>query len=357
MRVRSPLRSRHAAAPDAPTSVSRADGRNDRPIVGDSTWDSLTAGRRSELFVDRRWYAVLRATYGLEFRQHRTARSTLPFAELDDPRGRRISSLPFCDFVDAPMDASEWNELVSPLLDRGCPVLLETPEAHPAMDDPRLESMVDGVHHLVPVAESLAAMMPSFGTLTRRQIRRADRTGIRFDVTTADADLAAVHALHVSVRKERHNLLAQPLAMFEEIKNQFGDDFCLVVGRRDGRIVGGTLLLRTETAWHYKFSVSHADARADGVSHGAVAAAIQHCIDTGAPVFDFGRSDLAHTGLLQFKRRFAPHEIRLACHRSEPMPSTPFARDLAHLTTLFTRPDVPAAVTAEAGATLYRYFA
>ncbi len=360
VRVRSPLRSRNTSdesTTSAPHTGELVEMSRARPIIGDPTWSAMNVGRRSELFVDPRWYAVLSATYGLDFKHRSRGSSTLPFVEIDDPRGRRITSLPFCDFVDAPMDPADWNDLAAPLLAAGCPVLLETLEDHPATDDPRFESMVDGVHHIIPVAETVEEMMPSFATLTRRQIRRAERTGIRFDTTSDDADIAAVHALHVAVRKERHQLLAQPLAMFEQIKNQFGDDFCMVVGRRDGRIVGGTLLIRTATAWHYKFSVSHADSRADGVSHGAVAAALQLCIDTGVPFFDFGRSDLAHTGLLQFKRRFNPNEVRLACHGNAPLAPTQFGTDLAQLTNLFTRPDVPPAVTAEAGATLYRYFA
>ncbi len=320
-------------------------------------WVPKVRSRRSELFVDPRWYEVLNVTYGLTIDVHTHGTSILPISEIDDPRGRRFKSLPFCDFVDAPMNAADWPALIDPILDEGSSVTVETLADHPAVNDPRFESVNDGVHHIIEVGESLEAMAPSFGTLTRRQIRRAERSEIRYDVSTSVADLRAFHDMHVDVRRNRHGLLAQPFTMFEAIAGCFGSDFALVVGRRSGEIVGGCLLIRTDNAWHYKFSASAASARADGVSHGAVAAALQHCIDTNVPLFDFGRSDLAHAGLVDFKRRFAPNEIPLVCHTAGSAPANAFSRDLHHLTQLFTSPGVPQAITAEAGATLYRYFA
>ncbi len=334
-------------------------GPEDICAVTDPRWPDLVSGSKSELFVDQRWFQVLRDTYGIDVRARICGEaSVLPYARIDDPRGRRTVALPFCDFVDAPMSPEHWEGLVAPLLDdQGSPLTLETVADHPAQADSRLASAVDGVHLVVPLSAPTEELFGGFASMTRRQIRKSTRRGIRF-VASQDRDhLESFHRLHVGVRKHRHHLLAQPLGLFENIARAFQNDWTIIVGLVNDEVVGGCLLMRTASAWHYKFSVSHPDFRSEGVSHGAVFAALQHCEQTDTPFFDFGRSDLAHDGLVQFKRRFAATERELHVHRSGPLVPTQFGTDLGRLTELLTRPGVPDSVTAEAGSLLYRYFA
>lgn len=331
----------------------------------DQRWPELLRGRQCELFGDRRWLRVLRTTYGFDFSADVVAdddriHSALATVCIDDLRGRRIVSLPFCDFVDLPCADADWAEISARVADSGLPVRLETPADHPAVADARFDSAIDGVHHCLPVADvDEADLFSGYSTLTRRQVRRAARTGITYRMSQATRDLEDFFALHVGVRKHRHELLAQPPAMFDAIAEQFfGDGISgVIVGERDGAMVGGCLLLATEHAVHYKFSASRADARSDGVSHGAVHAAALWARDRGLEMLDLGRSDLAHTGLVEFKRRFGPVERELAVHRRAWTTNPSADALLGELTAMFVRPDVDDRQTIDAGALLYRFFA
>ena len=125
----------------------------------------------------------------------------------------------------------------------------------------------------------------------------------------------------------------------------------------DGEIVGGCLLLNTEHAVHYKFSASHPDFRSYGVSHGAVFAAIEYTNELGLPLFDFGRSNFAHGGLVDFKRRFNPVERLLARHTYGPSLDRGAEERLHELTRLFVDPATPDELMILGGNHLYRYFA
>lgn len=320
---------------------------------------------RNELFVDPSWWRVLADTYDMQVRvacaghDGTGPRSALPLVDIDDPSGARSVSLPFCDFVDAPMHADDWATVAAPLLDSGVHVKLDTVVDHPAVDDPRFDSDVDGVVLEIDVDRPPVEMLPEFSQLARRQIRRAERSGIRYRLATDLDSMRAYHRLHLGVRRHRHRLLAQPFAMFEAIHEHFAEQGRggVILGEHDGEVVGGCLLLVTDHAVHYKFSASHPDHRRDGVSHGAVFASLEYTHEIGRPVFDFGRSDLAHTGLVEFKRRYRPRERLLASHVAGPSLDGTFRQRLGELTELYVDPSVPDFLTEMAGDHLYRYFA
>lgn len=323
----------------------------------DPRWNELVADSQSLLFVDQRWLRVLETTYDLTISARTCSGNVVAFSDIDDPRGRRMVGLPFCDFVDTPIAAAAWKTLVDPLLESGASIVFDTAPDHPAESDSRFTSTVDGVCMSIDLDTPLDELFQGFATLTRRQIRKSANRGIKFSATQDPAALRRFHELHVGVRKYRHGLLAQPFEMFESIADNFADDWAIISGMVDGEMVGGCFLIRTGSTWHYKFSVSHPDFRSFGVSHGAVYGALQHCSDTGSTTFDFGRSDLAHGGLVDFKRRFGAAMLPLTRHVARPLPQNQFSSDLGRLTEMLTQPDVPDAATAQAGSVLYRYFA
>ena len=327
-------------------------------------WLKLPTPDTCALFSDARWYRCLHDVYGLTVRskiicQDGEPTAALPYCVVDDPRGPRMVSLPFCDFVDAAVSEAQWDLLSADLLTTELPVRIETPAAHPASNDQRLATRVDGVHHRIAVDGDPNDLVAGYATLTRRMIRRAKRENISYYATTDRQDLADFHRLHVGVRKYRHELLAQPFELFESIAENFFDagDGLIIKAEHDGQMVGGCLLLRTEGVFHYKFSVSAPDYRRLGVSHGAVQAAVEHVARSGAHFLDLGRSDFADAGLVDFKRRFRPIEVSLARHDQGRLATNDFSQTLSELTAAFVRPSVPDDVTAAAGALLYRYFA
>lgn len=314
---------------------------------------------RNDLFSSPRWWGVLRRTYGFEVTEcvapigsGRTA-----WVDLDDPAGPRRVSLPFCDLVDLPADDAAWQQLRTHYLGPS-PARLTTRADHPVVGDPAFVSSVTAVHQIVPVAPE-GDLRAGFSTLPKRMSRKAERTGIRFRVATDLATLRTFHEMHLEVRRRRHGLLAQPFEFFEEIHASYlaRGDGGVVVGEVDGEIVGGCVLLHTDGVVHYKFAATRPEHRPNGVSHGAVLAALEHTRDLGADRLDFGRSDLDQPGLVDFKRRFGAISNPIALSTRGDLARPDFRALLSELTDLYVRPDMPAHLAAAAGDRLYRYFA
>ncbi len=316
-------------------------------------------GVANELFAERRWWDVLRTTYGfdVERREAIDGRGLSAWVDLDDPVGARRVSLPFCDLVDLPCDDRAWASLRTNFLDVPF-ARLTTSGLHPIVSDPAFDSEVVAVHQVVPVDPS-DEPGPRYSTLSRRMVRKSERTGIRFRVSDDLADLATFHEMHVGVRKQRYGLLAQPFSFFEAIHEAYiaTGDGAVLLGDVDGAVVGGCVLLHTDDAVHYKFAATRPEHRSNGVSHGAVDAALRYTREVRRPCFDFGRADLDQPGLVDFKRRFGAAASPIAVSTRGELAHSPFRDLLVTLTGAFTRPTTPDPLTALAGAHLYRYFA
>ncbi len=322
----------------------------------------------NELFVDPAWWQVLHDVYGFEVcvlsvivseDEEDEVVGSLPVVELNDPAGHRLASLPFCDLVDVPCPEDAWPLLSDMLLSRNLPVRLGTMAEHPASADDRFASAATAAHHVVDLNPEMDEIQAGFSQMNRRQIRRAAKHGITYRFRTDWGALEAFYWLHVGVRKYRHKLLPQSLSFFAAIYENFFTAGLggVMAAESEGRVVGGCVLLQTPNAMHYKFSAAHPDFASTGVSHGAVNAALSHTREVGLRKFDFGRSELAHTGLLDFKRRFGPTERLISTHRAGPELSAPFGPLLGRLTELYVDPVIPDELTAAAGSHLYRYFA
>lgn len=336
---------------------------------GEPGWDQAVAGSSAELFISRPWLEIIGEVFDLKIQAvvERDGSGAivglLPFCAVDDPRGPRVSILPFSDFAVPVLPSPDrWSALVAPVLDLGVPVRLAGTAGSPAADDGRFAADTSAVRHSVSLDGSIEELTSRFSSHHRRLVRKADRAGIEFRCAESPAELRSFYELHLGVRRDRYRMLAQPYPLFERLWERFveREQGALVVGFDGATMVGGCLLLQAGDTLYYKYAASHPDHRSVGASHGAVVAAMAVGIDRGLARLDLGRSDLDQVGLVDFKRRFGAEASGLTRYTSiTPGPAEPPAIDglLADLTDLLTRPDVPLGVTEQAGNTLYRLFA
>lgn len=338
------------------------------PLI-DPAWDVAVAGSSAELFIGRPWLATIGEVFDLTIQavverdDHGAIDGLLPFCLVDDPRGRRVSILPFSDFT-VPVLASpdRWSALIDPILDLGVPVRLAGAADGPAAGDDRFVGETSAIRQSVALDAPIEELTDRFASHHRRLVRKAERAGIEFRCAESPADLRAFYELHLGVRRDRYRMLAQPYRLFEQLWERFveRDRGALVVGIDGDTMAGGCLLLQAGDTFYYKYAASHPGYRSVGASHGAVAAAMAVGIDRGLTRLDLGRSDIEQRGLVDFKRRFGAEGTGLTRFTSVgPDPSEPPALDelLTDLTRLLTEPDVPLGVTEQAGNTLYRLFA
>lgn len=335
----------------------------------DARWLDLVARAGGSLFHGAAWSAVLADTYGFEPRavlalDGDRAVSGVPWCAVRDPGGARIVSLPFSDFC-GPIGAGTFAPLLAALVEQQLPVRVRT------LADPHDADPADGFHTVgvarwhgvrvtgAPDVDAWEALSAS----TRRAVAKARREGVVVDDACDDPELLhRFRRLHTGVRKRKYRLLPQPSAFFESIRRRFvaTGDWHPLVARCDGEVLAVTVYLRHGDTLYYKFNASdpdHLDARPNDL---LLWAGVELAARLGCRLVDLGASDDTQPGLIRFKRGFGAVEREIRTRvAGPPAPdgAAPFHALLREFTALATAPGVADAVTEQAGAQLYRYFA
>lgn len=320
----------------------------------------------ASLFGSSTWMDVLEATYGFEIetaivKRDGVVSAALPFADIDDIRGRRIVSLPFSDFVDPLVgNLSDWNRLIAPVLERGAPVRLRVLHNTPATEDTRFARKSAVLWHAADLSGNRDELWARLDPAARQNIRRAERNGLTVTAGRTLKDVETFYDLHLHVRKSKYRLLAQPFSFFANIHDAFSRDDRIVtlLAKQNGEPVAGILFLIDRGSLYYKFNAS-GDARYRPndllVWHG-----MQLGRERGLSLLDFGISDIDQPGLVRFKRKFATAEKPVFDLRWSPpgkaADNGEIDRMLQELTTALTDPAKPDAMTRAAADEFYRLF-
>jgi Acetyltransferase (GNAT) domain len=344
------------------TRTVRVDPRTD-PL-----WAALVSGAGGSLFTSPPWIEAVCDTYG--FRP--TARVAVDdsgrpvggvaWVDLADLRGQRRLALPFCDRADPIVpDVETWQHVSSDLLAGELPVTLRCLEGSPAAGDPRFTVLGEAAWHTTDLDRPLDDLRAALRPQTRRNIATAERAGVQVVLRDDRDAMAGYHRLHVGLRKRKYRLLAQPLDLFERIRKAFvpADAVRIALALVDGRPVAGAVYLVWADTVYYKFGASEAEflpLRPNDALHWRL---IRWAHARGLRTLDWGLSDLDQAGLVAYKRNWASREGRIRTlnaggrPRGEPAGIGPL---LGTVTDLLTDPSVPDAVSARAGAALYRFF-
>jgi CelD/BcsL family acetyltransferase involved in cellulose biosynthesis len=169
------------------------------------------------------------------------------------------------------------------------------------------------VRHVLPLEADTSRV---FGTFKRsqvqRNIRRAEREGVRVEVTTSLEDLAVFYRLHLWTRR-RLGVPVQPkrflVALWEKLVAA-GFGFAVVAYKGSRAIAGAVFLAWNETVV-YKYGASDARYWSLRSNNLTLWTAIQWACENGYREFDFGRSDLDDHGLRAFKDGWGTTELPL----------------------------------------------
>lgn len=318
----------------------------------------------NSLFHAAPWVDAVESTFGL-----RTDRFEPPgepggvahYSLVDDIRGRRIVATPFGDFCEPAISTiAGWNEYTAHLRDFDCPVTIR-PFANPiALADSTFDIRGGLLWHGVDLSGGADAVFDGVGTKIRTKIRRPAKLGVTFRESSSAADVAAMHAMHVSLRKSKYSMLAQPKRFFDALHANFGDDMVVVFAEVDGEPVAGMTFFAWNGVWYYKFSASYENSVRPNPA--LMMHSIRVACERGLRFLDMGRSDADQPGLLDFKEQFEPQVRSLSTlHWSPAGHADPRGAQagatLGQLTEVLTQPSVPDSAAAAAGDLLYRFFA
>ncbi len=339
----------------------------------DPRWAALARGPRGHLFISPPWIDAVCRTYGFEPHARvmtgadGTPAGGFAWVLVDDLLGERVLSLPFCERADPPVDdLTTWEAVTAEPLTLGAAVtvrVLETPDNVP-LRDPRLVRTGLAAWHGTALDAPVEEIWTRFDGSARRNVRTAERKGVEVVASEGLEAVRRFHDLHVSLRKTKYRLLAQPMELFERIWHAFAPNGGIVtlLAMADGVPIAGGLYLEWAGTLYHKFGASRMEYRSMCPNNAITWTAIRWAAERGLDGVDWGLSDLDQPGLLEYKRQWASTEQRIVTLCSAPpAPTRPGGGDearalLGELSSLLTDPTVPDEVAARAGGLLYRYF-
>lgn len=344
-----------------------------RPHI-DAEWNHLLDAYDADLFHSPEWLEVLVNTYGFDIKANVVRDEAgnvvagLPYVCLSDIHGQRISSLPFCDFLDPLVRTrAHWDLLVEDLLSQETLYKIRPLHQMIPLLDERLQEVNRARWHGLDLSPELDELWSGVHKGVRTSVRKATKNNVTVRPAETEADLRTFFEMHLGIRKHKYRMVAQSFEFFQNIWRQFleADNGQLLLAHYEGRVIAGMMFLRYRDTLYYKFSASVPANLSVNPNELIMWAGIQYAKEVGCKYLDFGLSDWDQGGLNFFKRKFAKDEKTITFLQSLPK-ARPSQDDEARqmvkallpaLTELFTDESVPSHVTERAGTLLYRYFA
>ncbi len=268
---------------------------------------------RSSTFHTPAWLEALRRTFDYEPIAFTTSP---PDAKLEDAivlcrvnswiTGRRLVSLPFSDHCDPLVGEGTDVDAVLLALQHELPEIgtryAEIRATHDvnAITD-RSDSIYTYCSHQIDLRHDVDTLFRGFHkNSTQRKIRRAEREGLTYEEGRSERLLDHFYRLLLLTRR-RHNTPPQPMRWFQNLIDCFGAALKIRVAFKDGQSISAILTLRHKDSLVYKYGCSDAQFHRLGGMQFLFWRSILEAKREGLGIFDLGRSEWGHTGLITFK--------------------------------------------------------
>jgi Uncharacterized protein involved in methicillin resistance len=291
-------------------------------------WDSFVKSRKDATFFHTTaWVQVLCDSYGftpryITLRDKNSIIAGLPVIAVRNIWGKQKAvSLPFSDFCgplcdsDAEYEAlltcaidlckkNKWNDLE---LRGGQEFLKDKPEWSQCFT------------HSLDLTKSESDLLAACRDSTRRNINKARNQSIKITHETTMSALHEFYRLNVLTRRE-HGLPPQPWFFFEKIQQEIiaqGKGFILLA-KIGGKFIAGNMFLIFGKKAYYKYGASDIRYQHLRPNNLVLWEGIKKCREYGCEDLNFGRTEMDHTGLLQFKRGFGCSETTINYYLFKP---------------------------------------
>jgi CelD/BcsL family acetyltransferase involved in cellulose biosynthesis len=334
----------------------------------DPRWRQLALGPQGSVFTSPPWIDAVCGTYGftpaasIRLGWDGAPRAGLAWVPISDIRGDRLSSLPFSDRAEPLADDQvDWKALVDGVITDTAPLTLRCFDTAVPVTDGRFAEVAAAAWHGTPLEGGVEEIRKRLSQHARRNITISEREGVQVEARTDQDAVRRFHELHVSLRKRKYRLLAQPVELFERIWGNFAPDDAIVtmLAHAGDQLIAGAVFLSWGETLYYKFGASLHEHLALRPNDAIFWAGIRWGVQRGARLVDWGLSDFDQPGLIAYKGKWATEQRRIVTLRAggeQARSNTEAGSMLGELTRLLTGDSVPDEVTRKAGALLYRYF-
>ena len=225
--------------------------------------------------------------------------------------GRRGVSLPFTDYCQPIVtDKSHFQEIIDSLVAYGKKAgwkYIEWRGGEGYFQDTVHSSFYYG--HTLDLTQNEQELLSSFRSSTNRNIKKAIREGVNVKISNSLESIKAFYRLNCITRKH-HGLPPQPYYFFKKIYEHIisGKKGFVALASFRKRTIAGAVYFHFGSNAIYKYGASDRDFQHLRANNLVMWEAIKWYAQNGFKHFSFGRTDLDHEGLLQFKRGWGAKE-------------------------------------------------
>jgi Acetyltransferase (GNAT) domain len=153
---------------------------------------------------------------------------------------------------------------------------------------------------------------------TRRNIKKAVKEGVEIVISDTLEAVSSFYALNRTTRKH-HGLPPQPFSFFRAIHEYLlsKEQGFVVVASYQGKSVAAAIFFHLGRKALYKYGASSLENQSVRANNLVMWKAIEHLSKDGFESLSFGRTDMDHDGLRQFKNGWGPEEYSINYFRHD----------------------------------------
>lgn len=272
--------------------------------------DSFYAQRSETLFCSPSWIRVLHKTYGFQFYAaiDDENNTCLPFVFIDNPMGRKLTTLPFSDYTDINAATPKKYEAST------AEIIAEFPDVPFIMktigktDKPDAnfwgEVIRTAYYHRIDTATD-AEPSKTQSSSFKRNVTKAKKTGVSVKIKRDSIALSDFYRLYSALRLNKFNSIPQPFDFFKSVYDEFiaKKNGFIVEATFEGKAIASIVVLEYKKVLYYKFGASdeeHLDLRPNNLLFDKL---IRYAYNEGFKEIDLGLSGTgdSYKGLVRFK--------------------------------------------------------
>ncbi len=170
--------------------------------------------------------------------------------------------------------------------------------------------------HEVPTEGSVNEIFGGFDDSVRRAVRKAEKAGLRAEVSSAPESMERFYRLHCLTRR-RHGVPPQPYKFFESIARNVlacGHGFVVLASTQD-KTAAGAVFFNFGESGIYKFGASDGAMQHLRPNNLAMWEGLKACRERGCKRVHLGRTSMGNAGLRRFKLGFGAAESIIEYYR------------------------------------------
>ncbi len=173
--------------------------------------------------------------------------------------------------------------------------------------------------HKLSVAKNAADLSADMRDSTRRNIKKARKSGVRVEIATSLEAMTAFYRLHVMTRR-MHGLPPQPFSFFRNIHEYIISENLglIILASYKEKYISGAVYFHFNDQAFYKYGASNRNYQELRASNLVMWEAINWYSAKGCRTFCFGRTDTDAAGLRQFKSGWGAEERTINYYRYAP---------------------------------------